>query len=66
MRGLSDRDIEAALGEALGPDATVSKSTASRICEAIKNEFDVWRTRDLAEVELDHLFVCTTSSRNRA
>ena len=33
VRGLSDRDIEAALREALGPDATVSKSTVSRICE---------------------------------
>jgi transposase-like protein len=57
VRGLSDRDIEAALAEALGPDATVSKSTVSRICEQIKDEFDVWKARDLSEVELDYLFV---------
>lgn len=30
--GLCDRDIEALLGEALGPDPALSKSTASRIC----------------------------------
>jgi putative transposase len=57
VRGLSDRDIEAALREALGDDATVSKSTVSRICEQIKDEFDTWRTRDLSEVAIDYLFV---------
>ena len=57
VRGLSDRDITAALAEALGPEATVSKSTVSRICERIRDEFAVWRTRDLSEVELDYLFV---------
>jgi putative transposase len=57
VRGLSDRDIEAALREALGPEATVSKSTVSRICEQIKDEFDRWRTRDLSQVAIDYLFV---------
>jgi len=57
VRGLSDRDIEAALREALGPEATVSKSTVSRICEQIKAEFDTWRTRDLSGVAIDYLFV---------
>ena len=36
VRGLSVRDVEAALAEALGPQATVSKSTVSRICTQIK------------------------------
>jgi putative transposase len=36
------------LADALGPDATVSKSTVSRIGEAIKEEFDAWKTRSLA------------------
>jgi putative transposase len=40
-------------GEALGPEATVSKSTVSRICEQVKTEFDAWTTRSLADVELD-------------
>jgi len=34
---LSVRDLEATLAEALGPDATVSKSTVSRVCQAIKD-----------------------------
>lgn len=50
------RDVEASLADALGPESTVSKSTVSRICEAIKIEFDEWKTRDLAGVELDYLF----------
>ena len=57
VRGLSVRDVEASLAEALGPEATVSKSTVSRICEAIKDEFDAWKTRSLTDVELDYLFV---------
>ena len=57
VRGLSVRDVEASLAEALGPESTVSKSTVSRICEAIKDEFDAWKTRSLADVELDYLFV---------
>jgi putative transposase len=57
VRGLSDRDIEAALREALGPGATIGKSTVSRICEAIKDEFATWRTRDLSGITLDYLFV---------
>ena len=57
VRGLSDRDIEAALREALGPEAAVSRSTVSRICERIKDEFAQWKRRDLTDVELDYLFV---------
>ncbi|MCA1701840.1 MAG: transposase, partial [Actinobacteria bacterium] len=48
VRGLSVRDVEASLADALGPESTVSKSTVSRICEAIKDEFDTWKTRDLS------------------
>jgi transposase-like protein len=57
VRGLSVRDVEAALAEALGPDATISKSTVSRVCEAIKEEFDAFKRSDLSGVELDYLFV---------
>jgi transposase-like protein len=35
VRGLSVRDVEATLVEALGEAAAVSKSTVSRICEDI-------------------------------
>ena len=57
VRGLSVRDVEATLAEALGSEAALSKSTVSRICEAIKGEFDAWRTRDLSDVSLDYLFL---------
>jgi len=57
VRGLSTRDVEAALAEALGPEAALSRSTVSRVCEAIKDEFDIWRTRSLTEVELEYLYL---------
>jgi putative transposase len=57
VRGLSDRDIEAALAEVLGPEAALSRSTVSRICQRIKDEFRAWRTRDLSGVRLDYLFL---------
>jgi putative transposase len=57
VRGLSVRDVEAALAEALGESATVSKSTVSRVCADLKVQYDVWRARRLDEVELDYLFL---------
>jgi putative transposase len=57
VRGLSDRDIEAALAEVLGPEAALSRSTVSRICQRIRAEFDSWKTRDLSEVRLECLFL---------
>jgi len=57
VRGLSDRDIEAALAEVLGAEAALSKSTVSRICQRIRDEFEAWRHRDLGAVRLDYLFL---------
>ena len=57
VRGLSVRDVEAALTEALGPRATVSKSTVSRICAEIKTQFEAWSARRLDDVSLDYLFL---------
>ena len=57
VRGLSDRDIEALLAEALGPEAALSKSTASRICARLRDDFEAFRSRDLTDVELDYLFL---------
>ncbi|MHB8513654.1 MAG: IS256 family transposase [Actinomycetota bacterium] len=57
VRGLSVRDVEATLIEALGAEASVSKSTVSRICKAIVTEFDAWRTRSLADLEVEYLFI---------
>jgi putative transposase len=57
VRGLSDRDIQATLAEVLGPEAALSRSTVSRICSAIREEFAAWQTRDLSGVRLDYLFL---------
>lgn len=57
VRGMSVRDVEAALADALGPEAALSKSTVSAVCTAIREEFDAWRHRDLAGLRLDYLFL---------
>ena len=57
VRGLSVRDVEAGLADALGAEAALSKSTVSRVCEAIKDEFDTWKCRDLSDVALEYLFL---------
>jgi len=50
VRGLSVRDVEATLADALGAEAALNKSTVSRVWEAIRS------ARRLDEVELDYLF----------
>jgi transposase-like protein len=57
VRGLSVRDVEATLAEALGDQAAISKSTVSSICRAIKDEYQAWAQRRLDQVRLDYLFV---------
>ena len=57
VRGLSDRDIEAMLVEVFGEDATISRTTASRICQRLRAEFDAWNRRDLSKVKLDYLYL---------
>jgi transposase-like protein len=57
VRGLSVRDVEACLADALGAEAALSKSTVSRVCEAIKDGFDTWKTRDLSDISLEYLYL---------
>ena len=57
VRGLSVRDVEQTLADALGAEATLSKSTVSRVCEQVKTEFEAWRERRLDDLELDYLFL---------
>jgi transposase-like protein len=57
VRGLSVRDVEATLAEALGDQAAISKSTVSAICQAIKDEYGSWARRRLDQVRLDYLFL---------
>ena len=57
VRGLSVRDVEAALAEALGDQAAISKSTVSAICGQIKDEYEAWARRRLDGAMLDYLFL---------
>jgi transposase-like protein len=57
VRGLSVRDVQATLAEALGAEAALSKSTVSRVCQLIAEQFEVWRTRRLDLLWLDYLFL---------
>jgi putative transposase len=57
VRGLSVRDVEAALAEALGDQAAISKSTVSAICGQVKDEYQAWARRGLDGITLDYLFL---------
>ena len=45
------------LGGGAGPRSALSRSTVSRICQAIRDEFAVWSARRLDDVVLDYLFL---------
>lgn len=57
VRGLSVRDVEAALAESLGDQAAISKSTVSSVCGQIKDEYQAWARRPLDGITLDYLFL---------
>jgi transposase-like protein len=57
VRGLSDRDLEAMLVEVFGQDAGISRTTASRICQRLRAEFDTWCRRDLSGTRIDDLYL---------
>ena len=57
VRGLSVRDVEAALAEALGDQAAISKSTVSAVCGQIKEEYAAWARRRLDGTTLDYLYL---------
>jgi putative transposase len=57
VRGLSVRDVEATIAEALGDQAAISKSTVSEVCKAIRAEYQAWARRRLDEVTLDYLYL---------
>jgi transposase-like protein len=57
VRGLSVRDVEATLADALGDQAAISKSTVSAICGQIKDEYEAWAKRRLDQITLDYLFL---------
>jgi hypothetical protein len=44
--------VEATLADALGDQATVSKSTVSSVCQQIKDEYEAWARRRLDGITL--------------
>ena len=55
VKGLSTRDIEAALAETLAVDG-VSKSSVSQLCRQLTHDLERWQNRDLSEHKILYLF----------
>jgi len=53
VRGLSVRDVEATLADALGAEAALSKSAESAVCQAIRAELEEWAARRLDDLVLN-------------
>jgi len=56
VRGVSVRDVEAALAGPLGDQAAISTSTVSSVCGQVKDEYEAWARRRLDGVTLDYLY----------
>jgi transposase-like protein len=56
--GLSQRDIEYSLEQALG-QFVLSKSTVSELTESLSEEYEAFRTRDLSDEPVAYLFIDT-------
>lgn len=56
VRGLSTEDVHDLYEEVLGP-SRLSKSTVSRITQQLNQDFEVWRKRDLSDLNVVYLFL---------
>ena len=56
LRGLSTRDVEAALREATG-ERVLSRSAVSRVTESLSADFEAFRRRDLSALAVVYLFL---------
>jgi transposase-like protein len=56
VKGMSQRDIEAALIEALGVDQT-GRSVISEVCKGLRADFQRWQDRDLSGHGIIYLFL---------
>lgn len=56
VKGMSQRDIEAALVEALGVEKT-GRSVITEICQELRPQFRSWQQRDLSKLEVIYLFL---------
>lgn len=56
VKGMSQRDIEAALIDALGVEGT-GRSVITEVCRSLRGDFARWQERDLSEHRLLYLFL---------
>lgn len=56
LRGLSVRDVEAALEETFG-EQVISKSTVARVCKDVAARYAAWCERDLSVHDLVYLYL---------
>jgi len=56
VKGMSQRDIEEALLEALGVEAT-GRSVINEVCRSLRGDFERWQDRDLSEFHVLYLFL---------
>jgi len=56
LRGLSVRDVEAALEECFG-EQVIGKSTVARVCKDTARRYAAWCERDLSEHDLVYLYL---------
>ena len=56
VKGMSQRDIEEALVEALGVEGT-GRSVINGVCQSLRGEFSRWQERDLSGINLLYLFL---------
>jgi transposase-like protein len=56
LRGLSVRDVEAALEEAFG-EQVIGKSTVARLCQDTRARYEQWCKRDLSAHDLVYMYL---------
>jgi len=56
VKGMSQRDIEDALLEALSVEKT-GRSVVNEVCKRIRPVFEKWQERDLSEYQVEYLFL---------
>jgi len=56
VKGMSQRDIEDALAEALGVEQT-GRTVVNEVCRSLRADFEKWQDRDLSPFEVLYLFL---------
>lgn len=56
VKGMSQRDIERALVDALGVEKT-GKSVVTEVCKSLRKDFERWQERDLSEYDVLYVFL---------